>query len=120
MKKVESLRYPNMRDILKGYLSDLSNLELQKSKWVATDGDLDYAIHFLFDDTKLSDEPTKCIGWFLWDEREANAVFNVTVALDKLLNLYGVDLKDGDYISKPEWGEVVVAARKAIEVLGDK
>lgn len=79
--------------------------------------ELGYAIHFLFDDTSLSEAPEKLIGLFLKDETEARAVKTVCSALDNLFNKYGYDKTDKEYLDLPEWDNVVGSASKAILII---
>jgi hypothetical protein len=78
-------------------------------------GCLDYAIHFLFDDTSLADEPEKLIGYILANQKEVELIRGVTAALDKLLFELGTDKSDTEYLSSPLWNEVVKASKKAYE-----
>ena len=76
---------------------------------------LDYAIHFLFDDTSLADEPEKLIGYILANQKEVELIRGVTAALDKLLFELGTDKSDAEYLCSPGWNEVIEAAKKAYE-----
>lgn len=109
-----------MRDHLIGYLKDLSDTDMQKVGWTNANGALDYAIHFLFDDTKLAADPADYIGWCLRDGNEAKAILKITVSIDALLNAHGTELKDIEYTSKPEWKIVVRAAESALSALNER
>src|SRR3546814_12036119 len=85
------LMYPNMRDELLDYLGGLADLDYQQKVWVRGEphpgiqhDELDYALHFLFDDTDLAESPEKSIGVFLLDKEEARVVHCVAQALDAL------------------------------------
>ena len=76
------MKYPEMREELLSHLSKLADEEYQRSCWVeglCPDGiehdELDYTIHFLFDDTELSSTPQSLIGVLLRNENEAKKVF---------------------------------------------
>lgn len=121
------LRFPQMRDELLGHLRSLSDLEYQNTVWVegimpagVEHDELDYALHFLFDDTSLSSDPSQSIGLFLKNETEAEAVSNVVVLLNLVLSKYGTDLSDADYISCPEWEGVVASALRALRVCSER
>jgi hypothetical protein len=114
------LIYPNMRAELIGYLDSLADLDYQRRVWV--DGgsfgnivhdEMDYAIHFFYDDTKLASNPRETIGWFLLNEDEADLITKLVAAIDRIFLIYGMDLSDNDYISAPEWADVLVAAQNA-------
>jgi len=118
------LAHPRMRDELLDYLDGLSDLDYQQKVWVRREAhpgvkhdELDYAIHFLFDDTGLARAPQASIGAFLFDEAEARAVQDVTRALDAVLDQYGTALTDAAYLAKPEWQHVVDAAQSALQAL---
>ena len=122
--ELSELKYPSMRDELIGYVDALASKEYQASAWVSGGGaaehdELDYAIHFLYDDTSLATNPNKAIGWFLKDEREAEAVKRLIVALDKVFEVHGTDLDDAAYIASHEWNDVVAAAAGVQEALRD-
>lgn len=117
-----AVKYPGMRDELLGYLQSLSDLSYQKSCWVAHNcpegivhDELDYAIHFLFDDTKLSLDPDKCIGIFLRNHEEAEAIHLLCREIDEIFEKYG-DLTDAEYIALPEWSNVLDAAQAALRI----
>src|SRR5690606_17006667 len=118
------LMYPNMRQELLEYLDGLADRDYQQKVWVRGEpypgvehDELDYALHFLFDDTDLASTPEKSIGVFLFNDDEARAVHSVAEALDALLTQYGVNLSDAEYLAKPEWTQVVDAARLALQTL---
>ena len=75
------MKYPTMREELVDCLESLSDKQYQLDRWVGGncpegvghDG-LDYAVHFLFDDTSLSSKPEIHIGGFLRYKNEANKV----------------------------------------------
>lgn len=118
------LMYPNMREELLEYLGGLADVDYQQKVWVRGEphpgvqhDELDYALHFLFDDTDLAATPEKSIGVFLLNKEEARLVHSVTQALDSLLTQYGVELSDAEYLAKPEWIKVVDSARVALDTL---
>lgn len=79
--------------------------------------ELDYAVHFLFDDTSLAEDPSSVIGWILVDFKESDAILNVTRALDNIFDKYGLNLTDKEYIEKEEWKRVIDAAKKARKIM---
>lgn len=118
------LKYPEMRAELLSYLKGLSDKDYQVSCWVnrkcpcgVMHDEFDYVIHFLFDDTVLSKDPEKLIGYCLQDTIEARAVKAVCDALDSLLKTHGTGLSDAQYIELPEWGGVMSEALYALSVL---
>jgi len=123
MERAE-VKYPSMRAELVEYLRGLSDRDYQQSAWVEHNypppvkyDDLDMAIHFLFDDTNLSDDAEDSIGWFLYDESEAGLVSAVTRALDAVFDKYGLGESDEFYIHTKEWDAVLTAARAAHSAL---
>lgn len=113
-----------MREELLRSLLELSDPEYQRNKWLpenssngVPESNLDYSVHFLFDDTSLSTSPEKCIGWFLKDECEAKLVFEVSQKLSDIFMKYGTELEDRDYIQLPEWVDVVRKAKFAYDAI---
>ncbi len=118
------MKFPDMRSELIDYLSGLSNKDYQDSCWVkkrcpegVENDELDYAVHFLFDDTCLSESPEDLIGILLKNEDEAHAIKTVCSAIDDLFLKYGCDKSDKEYINYPEWNNVVISACKAISII---
>lgn len=115
-----------MRAELLSYLEGLSDPAYQRSCWVegiCPDGvkhdEFDYAIHFLFDDTELGSAPESCIGVFLVDQKEADCIRKVCNAINDLFKRNGTELNDADYITRPEWEQVISTARDALRVMKD-
>jgi ABC-type glycerol-3-phosphate transport system substrate-binding protein len=118
------MKYPEMRVELLGYLKDLSDFDYQKDCWVngkcpagIQHDELDYSVHFLFDDTGLADDPDGQIGVFLNSKEEAEVVEFLCKKLQKIFDIYGTDLSDQEYINCPEWKDVIDAARLALTKL---
>ncbi|PIT09874.1 hypothetical protein BGI30_06480 [Snodgrassella alvi] len=108
-----------MRQELVSYLCALADKNYQYMSWVKNDrpngghDELDYTIHFLYDDTDLAENPESMIGWILTSQEEAEMISNVIRALDTLFEIYGTELTDKEYLEKNEWNDVVDAAKKA-------
>ena len=118
------IKYAAMRNELIDYLRELSGLSYQRSSWVVKDAsedmtksELNYSVHFLYDDTNLSNNPYSCIGWFLRDQEEAKLILEVINSLDAVFEKYGLDLKDQEYIEKEEWTKVLESSKLALELL---
>lgn len=118
------IKYPSMREDLLRSLLELSDPEYQRSNWLpenslnrSPESNLDYSVHFLFDDTSLATFPEKCVGWFLKDEGEAKLVFEVTQALNNIFMKYGTELECLEYIKLPEWVDVVRKAKVAYDAI---
>lgn len=113
-----------MRAELVDYLKGLSSRAYQYNCWVhkscpegVEHDELDYAVHFLFDDTNLSCKPESYIGTILKDSKEAGLVKDVCVELTKIFDTHGYDHPDEKYIELREWASVLDAASKAIKVM---
>ncbi len=118
------MKFPEMRKELVEYLEGLGDKTYQYSCWVKKEcpegienDELDYAVHFLFDDTNLSETPEELIGYCLSDANEAHAVKAVCSTLNDLFDRYGYDKTDEEYISFSEWGDVIDAANKAVDII---
>ncbi len=55
---------------------------------------------------------------FLKSVEEAEAIHELTNMIDILLNKYDTHLLDTQYIEKPEWQNVVAAAKNALNIIG--
>lgn len=117
MVLANEMKYPHMREELIGHLKALSNRGYQESVWVRGEAqpgvihdELDYVVHFIYDDTCLGEDPDAAIGWFLLGEAEAKSIRDLVRLLDSLFAKYGLNLTDEEYIGKSEWGDVVAAA----------
>ena len=128
MEKLElsELKFPSMREELISYLSGLSDLEYQYQAWVERSSpgldydELNYTVHFLYDDTGLAENASDWIGLVLKDEKEARSVANVVSALDVIFDKYGTELSDKEYLEKKEWLWVVSASKDALSILLSK
>ncbi len=119
-----NVKYPEMRKELVGHLQALSDPDYQRRVWVGKNkegtiqhDEFDYAVHFLYDDTPLSDDPRSTIGWILSTELEADLIEKLVGAIESIFQKYGTGLTDEQYIGLAEWGGVVDAAREALVVI---
>ena len=113
-----------MRDELLDILSTLSNAEYQRDAWVKGKfppgvqfDNLDLAIHFLFDDTSLADDPKSMVGVILLDDIEVELISNLIESLNFIFDKYGLTLSDESYINKPEWMTVIQKAEEAFNFM---
>ena len=119
--------YPNMREELVEYLQRLADLGYQKRVWINGESvgtvkhdEFDYAVHFLFDDTALAKDVYSTIGWILQDTSEAELIATLTSCIDRVLQKYGTELSDAQYIELPEWQSVVAAAKAALVSISER
>jgi hypothetical protein len=117
--ELSALKYPSMRDELIDYVTALSDITYQQRYWIGGEtsdevkhDELDYAIHFLYDDTCLSRNPLEAIGLFLKNDDEAALVGDLIGALEKVFDIYGTKLGDNEYIKTSEWKDVISRAGK--------
>lgn len=118
------MKYPHRHDDIRYYLGYLSDAGYQQRVWVQgerphPDERFDDIIHFFFDDTNLADNVEGCIGWFVRDLREASYIRAVVEAMDVVLNKYGTELTDAEYVAKPEWAQVLATAKAALAVVSE-
>lgn len=104
-----------MRKELIGYLKELSDAEYQKKNWLPNSANsgkpksaFDYSVNFLFDDTTLSTDPESCIGWFLLNQSEADAMKQLTNSIDDVFQKYGTMLSDEQYLQVSEWQSIIL------------
>jgi hypothetical protein len=116
------IKFPWMRAQLLDFLKGLSDYFYQKENWqVFREGvkeydELDYTIHFLYDDTDLASDPSSTVGYYLYDDNEVQAIRSIVSAIEVVFEKYGLELTDAEYIEKPEWMQVVKAASKALPI----
>lgn len=123
---MSDVKYPEMRKELVSHLQALSDPAYQRRVWVAGNregsiqhDEFDYAVHFLFDDTQLADDPGSTIGWILRDSCEADRIATLVNAMEGIFQKYGTGLSDAQYISLAEWNVVVDAARRALASIAE-
>lgn len=113
-----------MHDEMLHYLEYLSDKNYQDSVWVGSERPhpmvmFDDIIHFFFDDTGLADDADDCIGWYVRDVRESAYIRSAVEAMDVVLNRYGTELKDAEYVAKPEWQHVLATAKAVLAVVSE-
>jgi len=111
-----------MRQELLHYLKILADRPHQERSWNSQakhgeNHELDCIIHFIYDDTWLSRDAKKTIGWFLLSNEEANGVFLLIQKLDYIFEKYGIDTDAHEFIQKSEWLDVVDAASMVYSIL---
>ncbi len=113
----------DMRAELIQHLKALADLEYQRRVWLMQASptpqhdEFDYAVHFLYDDTRLAVDARSTIGWILRSETEAEAISKVVASLEAIFQKYGTELSDEDYIHLPEWASVLETAAAALSEL---
>lgn len=122
MEKLElsELECSTMRDELISYLEGLSSADYQYSAWVSRSSsdiaydELNYTIHFLYDDTDLATDPRSWVGIILRGENEVRAISDAVKNIDKVFDKYGTCLADEEYLTKPEWANVIESSKNAL------
>lgn len=121
------VQYPKMREELLETLRSLSDREYQHKAWLESDyppaieyDSFDEAVHFLYDDTVLAENPDAAIGVIIENEKEARLMSAVCQAIDLVFDVLGTEASDEDYINSSEWISVVEAASKALQAMETK
>ena len=129
-----SLKSPHMREKLLENLMILADVEYQNQVWFeqefppSIDNDcwddfgvrliyFEFAFDFVYDETSLVENPEGAIGIFFKDEREVELIKAVLRAIEGVFVTVGIDATDQEYISCPEWKDVLEAASKALQVM---
>ncbi|CAM4247552.1 CdiI immunity protein domain-containing protein [Bordetella tumbae] len=121
--ELSGLKCPAMRKELIDYLQGLADKDYQYKAWVNDQrpggghDELNYAIHFLYDDTNLAGDPRSTLGWFLKNDEEVVSISDLVKKIDFVFGKYGLELTDKEYIEKPEWDDVVQAAKTALRTM---
>ena len=125
-KDSSTFKYPEMRDELLETIRTLSDAEYQRKVWVKHEfppgvqyDEFDLAVHFLYDQPGLAENPEDAIGLFVKDEYEVQLIKAVIQALEQVFEVLGMNSTDEEYISSPEWAGVLKAASKAWQVMKD-
>lgn len=123
-EKLLTLKYPQIREELLETLRSLADAEYQRSAWVNHEfppgieyDEFDYAVHFLYDDAGLAEDPEGAIGLFVKDEQEVQLIKTVVHALERVFNALGTNATDEEYINSPEWAGVLKTASQAWQVM---
>ncbi|MEZ2247530.1 hypothetical protein [Microcoleus sp.] len=118
------VKYPKMREELLETLRNLADRDYQDQVWVKRDYPLgikydcfDEAVHFLYDDTVLAENPDAAIGVIIENEKEARFMEAVCQAIDLVFEALGTEVSDEEYIKSSEWTGVVEAASKALQAM---
>ncbi|MCY7386013.1 MAG: hypothetical protein LH628_26305 [Microcoleus sp. CAN_BIN18] len=121
------VQYPKMREELLETLRSLSDREYQHKAWLESDyppaieyDSFDEAVHFLYDDTVLAENPDAAIGVIIENEKEARLMSAVCQAIDLVFDVLGTEASDEDYINSSGWISVVEAASKALQAMESK
>ncbi len=120
---VNEVQFPSMRDEVVEAVEALADTEYQWSAWVRHElpvggyDDFNLAIHILFDDTTVAEDPDRTIGVFLRSQEEADAMRKLGRQIRGLFDELGTELSDEEYLRSPGWPAVVAAAKEAREVL---
>ncbi|NQE36888.1 SCO4402 family protein [Microcoleus asticus] len=116
------VKYPKMREELLETLRSLADREYQHKAWLESDyppgiecDSFDEAVHFLYDDTVLAENPNAAIGVIIEDEKEARLISAVCQAIDLVFEALGTGVSDEEYIKSSEWTSVVEAASRALQ-----
>jgi hypothetical protein len=118
---MSQIEFPWLRFQLIENLKALSDPDYQRREWIkyapednAEFDEMDYVVHFLYDDTELAENPHDAIGSILYNKNEAEALEKLSTSLDVIFAKYGTDLDGPDYIKLPEWIGVVNCAKSAL------
>ncbi|MCC3418345.1 MAG: hypothetical protein JGK24_03680 [Microcoleus sp. PH2017_29_MFU_D_A] len=118
------VKYPKMREELLETLRSLADREYQHKVWLENDcppgieyDSFDEAVHFLYDDTVLAENPDAAIGVIIEDEKEARLMEAVCQAIDLVFEVLGTEASDEEYIKSSEWTRVVEVASKALQAM---
>lgn len=105
------LRFPSLRAELLEYLADLAADDRLKKP-----DDLDFVVHFLFDDTDLADPGRSTVGLVLFSEEERQSLLSLTQVIGVLVDELG-DATTAKYVERPVWHQIRRLARSSLDLL---
>ena len=114
------IRFPAMCNELMACLKDLLEswaigpLDLRR-----TESDLDFVIHFLYDDTALSEDASREVGWFLRGDEEAARIREIVAAMDVFFEEFGTYLKEAHWLQDWRWLDLMAAISRFLAVHGE-
>ena len=114
------IRFPAMRNELMVCLRSLYEswaigpLDLGRTEYY-----LDFVIHFLYDDTALSEDASREVGWFLRSEEEAVRIREIVAAMDMFFEEYGTYLKEAHWLQDWRWLDLMAAISRFLAVHGE-
>ncbi|NJO17541.1 MAG: hypothetical protein HC877_17930 [Thioploca sp.] len=117
------IRFPHLRQELIETLQTLADSEYQQQAWVernvpkGMEDSFDIAIHFLYDDTHLADNPEITVGLILEKSEEVPLIKALIEALDHVFEALGLEATDEEYINCPQWEQVLRTAKVALLVI---
>jgi hypothetical protein len=121
---MNSIKYPSLRANIDAAIEALADPELQRRAWIGRQAapvgecpSFDDAVHWLFDDSGINNGAKSSVGELFYDDREAQSVDSVMFQIDRLLDKYGGELADEQYINTSEWPEIVATAAQCLRLL---
>lgn len=117
------VRYPDMRVNVIDAVRDLADPEYQWKVWVRQESprddfgfNFDFSLNIL-DDLRILEAPEETLGGVLRGREEVDAMRTLANALNSLFDQLGTNLSDEQYITSPQWVDVVGAAKEALTAL---
>lgn len=118
---MSAAQFPAMRDEVIASLRSLSDTTHQREQWGRYDPEISYYddlslnVHTLYDDCEVLPDPAAAVPAVL-REGDVSAFEALEAVLGPLLEQLG-DRPDADYMSHPQWPEVVRAASAALAAM---
>ena len=115
-KMTNNVMYPQLRDEIVLAINDLSDRDWIKKFYdnnLASE-DFDIPFHTIFDDTSLGSDPYGCVGYYLKNKKEADAISELLVALEEILEKYGPLMTYQQAYEDPNWERVIDRAHAAL------
>jgi hypothetical protein len=123
VQAVNEVEFLAMRREVARALASLADLGYQRRAWLAgnfgdphTNEDLTLNINILYDDSQVLPNPTTRVGSVLIDGDEVEALTALERPLSRVLDRLG-EASDAEYMSSPEWLEVVQLAGVALAAM---
>ena len=111
-KRIELIAF--LKEISSTAKASTSHIEEQVP--TAARFDIDFLIHFLFDDTDLAKNSQGEVGSILDSMEEANEVAQLSAVLDVIIDELG-DRATKDYVAHHSWSKVIEHADNALKLM---
>ena len=111
-----TIKFPEMRAEMLDYLDLVGRLQQDQESPSAAE-DLEYIVHYFFDDTELAQKPDEYIGITLISKEEVSVIRNFGKLLNEYLEKFSPGASPLRFEEGEEWKAIQTAAGLALYTL---